>query len=483
MKYDIKSNIIITFSVVLLLLVSLCSCQQQNVEYVMLDKSARSTLNNEKVNSDWQTDESGFFEYMPFKPQGDNFPYIDKEESFKKNTYLYTDGIKYGFMDSEFKVLTDLISDEPPLFINGIAQIYNGEKHYFISSDYLMLPVYYPGFVINDDKIIEIENDGTIKSYSFTIGGIESNKYLVPAKLYASKLSDDNYKVGFTTLGKAISENELTIDDFLLPPEFEDARLFHDGLAAVKKDGKWGFINSEGDILINCEYTEVNDFGSGYAAVFKDELPGYREMEKNIYWGVINNEGDLVLNYTYPKIGRFINGMAVAEIDDYGLISRTYIDPEGNDMLNRIPSIDELGYFTDGIGLIDTGTGFYFVNDKCNRLFDASFSKAKVFSEGLAAVVISDRGPWSYIDINGTSIIEGDYLFAGSFGSGYAYVFDKDTKSGYVIDKYSETYLEELDILGMTIVNEDGYALAYSKDKSTEDSDNLIYYMIRIVNQ
>lgn len=480
MKNIKEANIIITFSLVLVLLMCLCSCQQQDVEYVLLDKSARSTLNNEKVKDDWQTDESGLFKYMSFKPQGDNIPYIDKEASFSKNNYMYTVGTSYGFMDSKFKLMTDLISDKPPLFINGIAQIYNEDESYYISSDYLMLPEYYPGFVINDDKIIEIEDDGTIKSYSFTIEGIKSNKYLVPAKLYASNLSDANYKVGFTTLDKAISENELTIDDFILPPEFEDARLFHDGLSAVKKDGKWGFINSEGDILINCEYTEVNDFGNGYAGVYKDELPGYKHMEVNVYWGIINDSGELVLPYIYPYIGRFIDGIAIAKLDHSGLIPQTYIDKQGADLLNHIPSIVNLNYFPDGIGLIDTGTGFYFVNDKCEKLFNTSFSKAKTFNNGLAAVVISDRGLWSYIDTSGNNIIEGNYLFAGSFCNGYAYVFDKGTKSGYVINKYNETYLEELDILGMTIFNEDGYALAYAKDKSMEDSDDLIYYMIRI---
>ena len=34
--------------------------------------------------------------------------------------------------------------------------------------------------------------------------------------------------------------------DFFITPRFEDADLFFEGLAAVEKNGKWGFIDREG---------------------------------------------------------------------------------------------------------------------------------------------------------------------------------------------------------------------------------------------
>lgn len=42
---------------------------------------------------------------------------------------------------------------------------------------------------------------------------------------------------------------------------FQDGRQFSNGLAAVKEDGKWGFITAEGKIQIPSEYDWVSSFG------------------------------------------------------------------------------------------------------------------------------------------------------------------------------------------------------------------------------
>ena len=45
---------------------------------------------------------------------------------------------------------------------------------------------------------------------------------------------------------------------------------FSEGLARVKKDGKWGYMNKEGEEVIPCKYDSVLDFSEGLAIVKKD---------------------------------------------------------------------------------------------------------------------------------------------------------------------------------------------------------------------
>jgi hypothetical protein len=52
---------------------------------------------------------------------------------------------------------------------------------------------------------------------------------------------------------------------FVVPPVFEDARAFSDGLAAVKRDGKWGYVNKAGEIAIECKFDQVGPFRQGKA--------------------------------------------------------------------------------------------------------------------------------------------------------------------------------------------------------------------------
>jgi len=68
----------------------------------------------------------------------------------------------------------------------------------------------------------------------------------------------------------------LFADGNVLPGTYEDARSFTDaGWAAVKNDGKWGFINTAGEIQIDYQYDDALSFYQYVAAVKQDELWGY----------------------------------------------------------------------------------------------------------------------------------------------------------------------------------------------------------------
>ena len=64
---------------------------------------------------------------------------------------------------------------------------------------------------------------------------------------------------------------------------FEAAKAFNkNGYAAVQKNGKWGFINSKGELVIAYQYEDALSFSNGYAAVFKDGKWGYIDEENSM---------------------------------------------------------------------------------------------------------------------------------------------------------------------------------------------------------
>lgn len=74
--------------------------------------------------------------------------------------------------------------------------------------------------------------------------------------------------------GKGKSQGEET---------FEAAKAFNkNGYAAVQKNGKWGFINSKGELVIAYQYEDALSFSNGYAAVFKDGKWGYIDEENSM---------------------------------------------------------------------------------------------------------------------------------------------------------------------------------------------------------
>ena len=66
--------------------------------------------------------------------------------------------------------------------------------------------------------------------------------------------------------------------------EFDDVGNFYEGFAWVKKDGKYGYINTKGEQVIECKFDCAWNFSEGFALV-----------KKYGKWGYINTKGYSVI--------------------------------------------------------------------------------------------------------------------------------------------------------------------------------------------
>jgi len=71
-------------------------------------------------------------------------------------------------------------------------------------------------------------------------------------------------------------------------------------LAAVKMDGKWGFVDKNGQLVIKVQFDDVNSFSEGLAPA-----------KINNKWGVVNRTGEFILQPQFDYIGSFRAGVAV----------------------------------------------------------------------------------------------------------------------------------------------------------------------------
>ncbi len=55
----------------------------------------------------------------------------------------------------------------------------------------------------------------------------------------------------------------------VIQPQFDEVRSFSEGLAKIKIDGKFGYINTNGQIVIQPRFEESSDFQDGLAAIKK----------------------------------------------------------------------------------------------------------------------------------------------------------------------------------------------------------------------
>ena len=230
---------------------------------------------------------------------------------------------------------------------------------------------------------------------------------------------------------------------------------FHEGIACVKKDGKWGAIDKTGNVVIPFEFTELEAFNEGLA----------KAQKNNGKYGFIDKQGNIVVPFIYDCVGYFYNGYAMVGNNDTG--KNGFIDKLGNLVVPMI--YDDVSDFHEGMAAVfnkteDYNFGSYgFVNTQGQQVVQMIYNDAGDFSNGLAPVAIPDeRFPrekgqklYGYIDRNGNMIIQPKYSEANSFYEGLANVtinspanlsvdgakFNEPEMSGY-IDIYGNEVIE-----------------------------------------
>lgn len=206
---------------------------------------------------------------------------------------------------------------------------------------------------------------------------------------------------------------------------------FHEGIACVKIDNKWGAIDKNGNVIIPFNYTELEAFNEGFAKVKGD----------NNKYGFINKQGEVVIPMIYDEAAYFYNGYARVGKYNEETNSYTYgaIDTTGNLVAPMI--YDAIADFHEGYAAVckrtkshyygEMGWGLYgFVNTKGELVVPMIYTDAGDFSNGLAPVAIPDERfvselgqmLYGYIDTNGTMLIQPQYSEANSFYEGLASV-------------------------------------------------------------
>lgn len=190
----------------------------------------------------------------------------------------------------------------------------------------------------------------------------------------------------------------------VINPQFDYAYDFSEGLAKVKTSNKYGFINKKGIIVINPVFEDVSDFQEGMA-----------KFKENGKFGFINIKGEKVIKSTYTSAGDFNSGVAKV--------------------------IEEQGFWIQEGGYINK-TGKVVITFKGSDFGD--------FSEGLAAINID--GKYGYINTNATIVIKPQYSYAFPFRDGIAWVCKSSANTGVMASFESDAVWGCIDKSGNLVI-------------------------------
>ena len=198
----------------------------------------------------------------------------------------------------------------------------------------------------------------------------------------------------------------------------------HEELYPVKKNNKWGYMDSSGNIVISPQFDEAWRFSEGLAVI------ALGEDWNNRKYGFIDKFGNVVIEPMYQDADYFNEGLARIKLDNkFG-----FIDNSGKVIIE--PLYDGAGFFSDGLAMIRIGDLYTgkkgYINKNGKIVIHVHYDSASDFKEGLAAVRIGDSkdGKFGYVDKNGIFVIQPQFDAAGDFYDGLAAVRIGDTRNG-----------------------------------------------------
>ena len=186
-------------------------------------------------------------------------------------------------------------------------------------------------------------------------------------------------------------------------------RLHRTGaLLPVRQNGKWGYIDRTGKIVIKPQFLSAEEFSEGLAAVTV-------RTKQGLVYGYIGLTGKFVISPRFENPGYFREGMAQMRVGD-----RTgYINKAGKVVVKPIYGFD-CGDFHEGLARVQIGLGISgkvaYIDSTGKMIIPTQFEAGTDFAEGLAAVQVKKK--WGFIDRTGKMVIQPQFDNAFGFSEG-----------------------------------------------------------------
>ena len=239
--------------------------------------------------------------------------------------------------------------------------------------------------------------------------------------------------------------------------KYSDVGYFNDGIAKVKKDEMFYYINEKEEIIYEAEFMDYLDkFDNGIGIItnngvttfidrhgkkiFEMELSSIREhfnedgiatVAKNHKYGLLNKEGEFVVEPIYDFIGYYGEGLYPFRKDE----KHGYINIKG-EIISEL-NCKFCGTFnSDRANVITNDDKNVFINKKLEVVIDKDYDYYSNFKEGLAVIgknIKDGECRYGCIDIYGNEVVKPILFYCYDFSDGMAIV---ETKEKYAyIDK------------------------------------------------
>jgi hypothetical protein len=181
-------------------------------------------------------------------------------------------------------------------------------------------------------------------------------------------------------------------------PFFEGLAMVSTQSIASSEPSRVGFINKNGNLVIDLNYNWGTPFSEGLALVGKIDDPSSPYLS----YGYLDQQGNEVINFEYGKAFAFFDGLAWV----FNAAFNGFIDKQGKEVIDlwRLElDLDPFNPPAFSEGLLSVSTPFSddtpaligWIDKRGEVVIKLQYQQVRRFSEGFAAVQVD--GQWGYI--------------------------------------------------------------------------------------
>lgn len=216
--------------------------------------------------------------------------------------------------------------------------------------------------------------------------------------------------------------------DMIIPPQFEGAHNFGDGLGAAKMHGRWGFVDRTGKFVISPQFYDAKMFYGGVALV-------HAAPQEHGGWTYVDHNGKSVITSHFTEEDCSWTNFPVIVAPGAEVKAKRRVWQSDGRSRKEACFSQKIAVYAEEEPEGDKPWSWYlkgYVNEKGEVIVPARFCRAYPFSEGLAAVQectydhakhkVIRFGKWGFIDSSGKLVLPAIYTDAGDFSNGTAWV-------------------------------------------------------------
>lgn len=309
-------------------------------------------------------------------------PQVDEFFNEKKNRFLINQDDKFGYIDKHGNIVIEPQFESADEFSEGLAAVESddGLKGYIDETgNYVVEPTYLYGFPFHEG-LAPVFNMATWES---EIQFINRNGEVVLTTNHAMT-------TGFNDgLALVVKKNR---DGYYDPVEFIDPTgqvvlstpypfswaspiTFNEGFANVNHNGVYIFIDHTGEQAFDSTFVDAYPFLNGAAAVGVEGNYGITQ------YGYINTDGDFIIEPSYYGAQYFTEGLAPVQniLGKWG-----FIDKQGGLVIPM--QYEDALPFTEGLAAVRSGDKWGFINKQGQWEIEPEYDGVEYFDGGLAKI-------------------------------------------------------------------------------------------------